>query len=446
MSDTERINNRIDTYSEAFDFYIERREMPPEIAADDQLGAYMRQVIDENPHLVSVDPLWAEVLKENLMDFFQALLQHFAIVEQQLAAELAMINRFRSASIEQKRRQWSGVVGHIKQRYTKYEVNIDGYSQRFDGENNDAVFAALTSDWESACRNHAEETRREMLARSKHNWAQRFREIGDQDYIERRKIEDIVYKSPVLSEIVDIIGRARDADGTVDNLMYSYLPKGLSSNDAGEGISKISFGNDIERVTPSETLLLSTPDTEQLFYQRYALRQLQQFSAPSTAPLKTQINNPLPRPKKGPIIVAVDTSGSMYGRPEQMAKSLLIQLVRIARAEHRSCYLITFSVRIRSIDLGRGANMRALTSFLQQRYTGGNGEEKLLIEALRLLESDDYGMADVLIISDFIFNPPDRANTERVRKAQSKGTRFYGLQINSNSKAFDALLDRKWKA
>lgn len=446
MGETDYINDRLDTYAEAFDFYIERREMPPEIADDDQLGAYMRQVIDENPHLVSADPLWAEVLKENLMEFFQALLHHFSQIEQQLNAELAMINRFRSSSIEQKRRQWSGIVGHLKQRYTKFEVNIDGYAQRFDGSNNEAVFAALTSDWESACQSHAEETRKEMLARSKQNWAQRFRVIGDQDYIERRKIEDIVYKSPVLSEIVDIIGRARDTDGTVDNLMYSYLPKGLSSNDSGEGISKISYGNDIERVTPSETLLLSTPDTEHLFYQRYALRQLQQFSAPSAAPLKTLLNNPLPRPKKGPIIVAVDTSGSMYGRPEQMAKSLVIQLVRIARAEHRSCYLITFSVRIRSIDLGRGANMRALTSFLQQRFTGGNGEEKLLIEALRLLETGDYSMADVLIISDFIFNTPDRANTERVRKAQSKGTRFYGLQINSNSKAFDSLLDRKWKA
>lgn len=446
MGETDYINDRLDTYAEAFDFYIERREMPPEIADDDQLGAYMRQVIDENPHLVSADPLWAEVLKENLMEFFQALLQHFSQIEQQLNAELAMINRFRSASIEQKRRQWSGIVGHLKQRYTKFEVNIDGYAQRFDGSNNEAVFAALTSDWESACQSHAEEARKEMLARSKQNWAQRFRVIGDQDYIERRKIEDIVYKSPVLSEIVDIIGRARDTDGTVDNLMYSYLPKGLSSNDSGEGISKISYGNDIERVTPSETLLLSTPDTEHLFYQRYALRQLQQFSAPSAAPLKTLLNNPLPRPKKGPIIVVVDTSGSMYGRPEQMAKSLVIQLVRIARAEHRSCYLITFSVRIRSIDLGRGANMRALTSFLQQRFTGGNGEEKLLIEALRLLETGDYSMADVLIISDFIFNTPDRANTERVRKAQSKGTRFYGLQINSNSKAFDSLLDRKWKA
>lgn len=446
MGETDYINDRLDTYAEAFDFYIERREMPPEIADDDQLGAYMRQVIDENPHLVSADPLWAEVLKENLMEFFQALLQHFSQIEQQLNAELAMINRFRSASIEQKRRQWSGIVGHLKQRYTKFEVNIDGYAQRFDGSNNEAVFAALTSDWESACQSHAEEARKEMLARSRQNWAQRFRVIGDQDYIERRKIEDIVYKSPVLSEIVDIIGRARDTDGTVDNLMYSYLPKGLSSNDSGEGISKISYGNDIERVTPSETLLLSTPDTEHLFYQRYALRQLQQFSAPSAAPLKTLLNNPLPRPKKGPIIVAVDTSGSMYGRPEQMAKSLVIQLVRIARAEHRSCYLITFSVRIRSIDLGRGANMRALTSFLQQRFTGGNGEEKLLIEALRLLETGDYSMADVLIISDFIFNTPDRANTERVRKAQSKGTRFYGLQINSNSKAFDSLLDRKWKA
>lgn len=64
---------------------------------------------------------------------------------------------------------------------------------------------------------------------------------------------------------------------------------------------------------------------------------------------------------------------------------------------------------------------------------------------MRLLETEDYSMADVLIISDFIFNAPDRANTQRVRSAQKKGTRFYGLQINSDSRVYDPLLDRKWK-
>lgn len=338
-TDKEYVDNRLDVYSEAFDFYIERRDMPSDVMPDDPLVRYMRQVIDENPHLVNADPLWTEVLKENLMEFFQALLQYFRQLEREEEAELALIGQFRNASIEQKRKLWSGVVSHIRRRYSRYEVNIDGYIRQFDGTNNEAVFAALTSDWEMAAKARTETARDDMVSRSRQNCAQRFREIGEHDYMERRRVEDLVYKSPVFSEIVEIIGRARDTEGTVDNLIESYLPKGMSANDSGEGIAKISLGNDIARVTPSETVLLSTPDTEQLFFQRYALRQLQQFSAPSAALVKTEINSPRPRPKKGPIIVAVDTSGSMFGRPEQMAKSLLIQLVRTARAERRNCYL-----------------------------------------------------------------------------------------------------------
>lgn len=186
---------------------------------------------------------------------------------------------------------------------------------------------------------------------------------------------------------------------------------------------------------------------DNLFFLKYAEKELQQLAQiRQRQPKKTELHRPKPRPKKGPIIVAVDTSGSMYGQPEEMAKSLLTQLVRIARKEFRSCYLITFSVRIKTIDLGRSANLLKMKEFLETRFTGGNGEEQLIIEALRLLETGDYEMADVLIISDFIFNTPTQKDIDRVAKAKSKGTRFYGLQINSSSTAYDPILDKKWKA
>lgn len=89
----------------------------------------------------------------------------------------------------------------------------------------------------------------------------------------------------------------------------------------------------------------------------------------------------------------------------------------------------------------------ATETFLLEKipvFTGGNGEDQLIIEALRLLESGEYEMADVLIISDFIFNRPSPKDIRRVASVKSKGTRFYGLQIYSSSTAYDTILDKEW--
>lgn len=51
MTDQELIDNKIDEYGEAFDFYIGCGKMPKNISSDDLLGGYMKQVIDDNPQL-----------------------------------------------------------------------------------------------------------------------------------------------------------------------------------------------------------------------------------------------------------------------------------------------------------------------------------------------------------------------------------------------------------
>lgn len=442
MIDYTDVDAKLEEYSEAFDIYMESGEMPPTMPEEDCLAGYMKEVIDNNPQIDGTDTTWVEVLKEGLLTYFYQLIQAFASIQQQTEKEMDFIQSFENASIEKKRALWSDVRNLISKKYSKFEVNLEGYTNQFATEETDAVMCALISDWKKACNEHCQQQQMSILSKSQKNWEQSMNEIGNQDYEERRRIADKVYKSPTLQEIVEIIGRAKDSTKEEDNIIYSFLPKGVKSGLPSDDIDRIETGDNLHRTLAVE---FAMPDN--LFFLKYAEKELQQLAQiRQRQPKKTELHRPKPRPKKGPIIVAVDTSGSMYGRPEEMAKSLLTQLVRIARKEFRSCYLITFSVRIKTIDLGRSANLLKMKEFLETRFTGGNGEEQLIIEALRLLETGDYEMADVLIISDFIFNKPTQKDIDRVAKAKSKGTRFYGLQINSSSTAYDPILDKKWKA
>ena len=79
MIDYTDIDARLDEYSEAFDFYMECGEMPPSMSEDDCLAGYMREVIDRNPQIDGSDPTWIEILKEDLISFFTALLEQFRL-------------------------------------------------------------------------------------------------------------------------------------------------------------------------------------------------------------------------------------------------------------------------------------------------------------------------------------------------------------------------------
>ena len=61
------------------------------------------------------------------------------------------------------------------------------------------------------------------------------------------------------------------------------------------------------------------------------------------------------------------------------------------------------------------------------------------------LNTDNYSMADVLIISDFEFNLPLSPTRKKIEEEQKKGTRFYGLQIGKVHNGYDTILDRIWR-
>lgn len=441
MIDYSDIDAKLEEYSEAFDFYMESGEMPPNVSTDDCLIGYMQEVIDNNPQIDGSDPIWVEILKDNLISYFSVLLEQFRAVQLEVMKELAMIAQFMDASIEKKRMMWQQMSEAIESKYSKYEVNLAGYSSQFKSEDREAVFSALTDDWRNACFAKLDKGERHILSRSKQNFESYCRDAGIKDYEDKMKIDNYIHNYPQLKEIVDKIGREKESSiDEKDSVVYKFLPVTVAKNNYVEEIDRMETGDNLERVIPVE---LSMP--EDLFFKRYATKELQQFSSPGKdKPRTIEEHHKDPRLTKGPIIVSIDTSGSMSGHPEKIAFSLLKQLLRMAKKQKRACYLISFSIRSKSIDLAKPRNWNKVDNFLENSFSGGTDGEQMLAEAIRVLQNGTYEMADVLIISDLQFSKPQPSTLEKIDKEKSLGTRFYALQIGKWGHEYNNVLDKIW--
>lgn len=447
--DNEEIIKKIQEYEDAFDFCINRGQMPESISDDDLLGDFVEQAIHDNPQIVSQDPLWLEILKEEILKFIEAMLDLFEPIEVQFRKEQMLILAFAEGDIDQKRKMWNEVYFTIKRTYSQLEVNIDIYVVQMKSQDLDSIFASLIRDWRKASEELMRRRKKEIIERSRAAWEQHVRDCGLSDFKQRKNVERLFYSYPQLADIIKIIGREQPhREEEMDETVRTFIPLLPSPPKPAVENEEITIGRDLQHLLPIETSLLSDNHTEDLFYVKYANSQLQQFAnkPQMESVTKTEIRQtPKPRLEKGPIIVCLDTSGSMMGRPEKIARSVLLQLLRMAKKQRRKCYLITFSVRARCLDLSRPNAWSQLNSFLKETFTGGTDGEEMLRESLKMLNSENFSMADVLIISDFLFPKPIRSTRDKMNREHNKGTCFYGLQIDSQTKDYDDELDKIWK-
>lgn len=448
MTNEEYIDERLAIYNEAFDFYLDCRKMPDSIEEGDILGDYIKTVIDSNPQLDSQDPTWKEVLKDDLLTFLSAILSAFIPLEEEYKKELAYIGRFKNAAVEEQRGLWPSVYEYVKNNYMPTDVNIDGYVQQFKDNDAQDIIDSLSGDWSKACDKRKNAAEKSILEQNKRSWEQHIREHGLSDYERRKKNDRIMTRYPALQEIVRIMGREQpQRNDEKDDIVYKYVPILLSTTTKTIEVEQISIGDDVAHMMPLETAILSEPDTETLFYKKYAAKQLQIFA--NRPPHKSQDkivqqHETKPRLEMGPIIVSIDTSGSMEGKPQRLALALLIQLLRLAKRKRRKCFLMTFSVRARTLELTNPANWRKLNRFLEGGFTGGTCGEEMLNNAIAALQEKDFCMADVLIISDFEFPLPVRSTRGKMKTEYDKGTRFYGLQIGTSLNDYEPILDKIW--
>ena len=95
--------------------------------------------------------------------------------------------------------------------------------------------------------------------------------------------------------------------------------------------------------------------------------------------------------------------------------------------------------------MARPGAWKKLDNFLNDRFTGGTDGNEMLRAGIKKLKTNKYAMADMLIISDFIFDQPEEYVRKLMEEEHLKGTRFYGLQIGRHSHDYDTILDKVWQ-
>ncbi|MGF1532362.1 MAG: VWA domain-containing protein [Bernardetiaceae bacterium] len=242
-----------------------------------------------------------------------------------------------------------------------------------------------------------------------------------------------------LQELVDLLGRMREAEIETEEeeIAQTIIRKEwITDLTLKTEIGGLYRSNQLSEMIPSEAALLGHPDTESLFLQKYADHGLNAFqyqgkrlvSSSKVLQFKQQRQK---RKEKGPFILCVDTSGSMHGLPAQVAKVLSFGMMKMAAQDQRKCYLISFSIGLKTLNLHDiSASMDEIVKFLSMSFEAGTDATPALSEALRMLQSNDYREADVLMISDFVMYNLREDLVKRIEKERQKETKFHSLAIS----------------
>ena len=239
-----------------------------------------------------------------------------------------------------------------------------------------------------------------------------------------------------LEKVLSLLGRTpSEAGDRKVCLMYGqhHLP-----HSGGSDIQGITVGQSFASLLPFETALFSDSQTEDIFLHKYVDHQLQLFHHKSESGKLSNCKNNVRSKNRGPIIVSLDTSGSMEGLPMEIAILLVSNILIEAQYQKRDCLLIVFSEEIEVVDLKkkwgnfRTRSLCGLGDYLQQitSFNGGTDITEMLIKVFELWESQNtYQLADLLVISDFEIPKPSDDLLSKISYYREQGYRFYGYQI-----------------
>ncbi len=203
-------------------------------------------------------------------------------------------------------------------------------------------------------------------------------------------------------------------------------------------IAAIGMGRDLVDVLPSEFAPLADPALEDIFYYRYAMGQLLQYHLIG---YESQ--------GQGPIIVALDNSGSMSapcGRgglsKEIWSKGVTMALLAIARLQRRDLAVIHFSAELQPEQLavhrfpnGQGGHAAVITCVDHFDNGGNTCFEPWMEQALRLVDEATFNRADVICVSDGLTSIDPRMVAEWQRRRQERGMRAYAVLIGTEQGA-----------
>lgn len=202
--------------------------------------------------------------------------------------------------------------------------------------------------------------------------------------------------TPDMQALSEMVGKMR---------RFALGVKSTKVIDAPEEIYDVQLGNDLRHLIRSEYALLATRETSYEFYRKFFDRELLQFALRGTEDVG-----------KGPIVVAIDKSGSMSGTPFHWAMGVAEALRRFSMEDDRDYFVMFFGSNNdrerfdftkgweqREAENGRTPFEKVLT-FLSCQANGGTQFDGVLNEAVERcrqnFDNDGQSKADIVFITD----------------------------------------------
>ena len=270
-----------------------------------------------------------------------------------------------------------------------------------------------------------------------------------------QQYDELLKDEESLRRLAELLGQLREAEIELEEETFEKTivrQEWVTDPLARSEIVGVRESRNLSHLLSSEAALLGDRDLETAFLKRYADERLLTLRYEDRKLVRsedqvTEVTQRVRQREKGPFIVCVDTSQSMMGRPEEIAKVLTLGILKMAINSGRRAYLINFSTGVRTIDLyDIASSLDELAAFLRMSFYGGTDATLALYEALRQLKTHDYRDADVLMISDFVMYKIDRDVLDQVAHfQQNQGTEFHSLALADEANAnLLANFDTNW--
>ena len=276
------------------------------------------------------------------------------------------------------------------------------------------------------------------------------RSVGWQDVL---RIRRLLGRLPELARIIRALGRTRAsavADATnqttaevIDQAIARHPQRRTVRVPDMPGETRGVHRSDrIARMLPAEAMLLGHPLLRLVWHARRAERTLlsyedddrmEQVRLHRSRVARPRIGpQPGRRPEMGPILVCVDTSASMQGGAEAVAKAVVLEAMRTAHAQQRACHVFAFGGPDELVEMELAVDSDGIdrvTRFLGQAFHGGTDICAPLEQAMAKLEHQRWQLADLLIASDGEFGatPETVAHLDSIKR--KFGLRVQGVLI-----------------
>lgn len=258
------------------------------------------------------------------------------------------------------------------------------------------------------------------------NWSYSVKELRKEPFYLQLKMlktySTFFENNPDLRKIIDFIGR-REFDPPSNHIRLSPFGKNR--------IQTVRFSDSINNLLPMEAAKLLNPSLKWKFYADMLEGKLLSYQ------LLGKHYTGLPRIKpRGPMIVLVDTSGSMHGAPQTLAKSAVLAMAKRMLSQQRDMKVILFASTSQHLEIELSSKKKMSEKFLNfliYTFGGGTDFNTALASGLKSLREKDFQGADLLFITDGKSEVSDELVLARWEEAKKKySAKVYSLIVGGS--------------